>query len=1214
MNKPRNRSLMMVVITLMMLVLVAGALHSLAAAAGPAAQGAAQAPYRADQAELRAQAEATGRAPVIVGLSLPAYTPQAMAAGGDEALGLQTMIAQEQQGLLARLSSHQVDNVKQYEYIPFMALSVDAAGLDALYADPQVTSIEEDRLEAPLLDDSVPLVRAHFAHYIFYDGSSQAVAVLDTGVDKTHDDLSGRVISEACYSTESPIQNTRSLCPGGSNSSTAPGSGLDCAAGISGCDHGTHVAGIAAGTATDADLISIQVFSRVDDVTGNTPCANAGRTSPCTLSYVSDQVAALNRVYALRNTFNIAAVNMSLGAGQNISTCDSTESARKTIIDALRNTNIVTVIAAGNSGFVNALGSPACISTAISVGATDMNDAVANFSNAAGFMTLWAPGANIDSTVPNNATQPKNGTSMAAPHVAGAVAVLKEANPNLSAAQIVSLLTSNGPNVTDQRTTSPVTKRRLDVYGALCDIITCDGDDFRTLSLNVSRAGLISPSLDRDHYFYNGAAGEQVTIEMDRTSGTLDPYLELYDPNGNRVALNNNGGAGNNARINGYTLQHNGRYQIVARSYSGSGGYNVKVSHNVVTLNPAPYISTLSPRSATGTFTGSSFWARIYGQNFMPQSQVLLNGSYRPMYYSHSNLIWIWVYGSDLGLPWPRTSIVHVRNPAPGGGYSNPGYLSITSPFLGISELVTPTAGSNINSGIATTFAISWTHPISSWREMQNMDLILRDEHNQTAAWVRLTEGDPDSTLKLLNPAEDGTPVGEGLPGEPLDLVISDTVTLHLDESSMFGSGMTVIMSPTLTFGPEAVGTYNIEFRVDNAEGEVQADDVLGQLTIAPPGCDAPVSEVVVDGPSTAMSGASYNYTALLTPTAATAPISYTWTPEPDSGQGTAVATYNWTDAGEKVVMVNAENCGAFFAAGVQVTQVATTGAPDLGISKSGPAVALAGQPITYTLALSNSGAQTATNVTVVDTMPHGASYVSGGVLVGDTVTWNLGDLSGYGTVTETQFAVTANDTITNSSYGVTASGGYGDNGSAVVTTRIVDALLTVTPTMTGTLQYGAGSSLAEITVPAGALFETTTLVYEELDGAGQAPVASNAARAFLFEAYQSNEKVDGLTFGEAVTIQLGYRDEDVAGLNEQNLTLAYRDADGWSSAGVSCQTDAIAKRVTCQLQDAPAGAYRLTASWNLFLPSILGGKETAFHPVPALRPAGSELVAPSGP
>ncbi|MEZ4663263.1 MAG: S8 family serine peptidase [Caldilineaceae bacterium] len=235
------------------------------------------------------------------------------------------------------------------------------------------------------------------------------------------------------------------------------------------------------------------------------------------------------------------------------------------------------MISAGNSGFHRLpWGSPPA-SPARSAWARRTKTTLSPvFPISSSLTTLLAPGGNINSTVFFDGYQPKSGTSMAAPHVAGAVAVLKQALPTASVTQIRNALTSTGPLIADARGGGSVSKRRLDVYYALCALITCDSDDYKYLSIPQTVNGTISPANDRDHYFLYNTAGTRVTIEMARTSGNLDPYLELYDPTGVRVALNNNGGSGNDALINNYTLQRTGRYQIIARgSGAATGAYTL---------------------------------------------------------------------------------------------------------------------------------------------------------------------------------------------------------------------------------------------------------------------------------------------------------------------------------------------------------------------------------------------------------------------------------------------------------------------------------------------------------------------------------------------------------------------------------------------------------------------------------------------------------------
>src|SRR5262249_23380777 len=147
--------------------------------------------------------------------------------------------------------------------------------------------------------DSFPLVGATRAWAGGFKGAGKTVAVLDSGVDKSHPSLAGMVVSEACYSTNDPAAGYSSLCPGGVEASTDPGSGVHCTVlgGIGYCGHGTHIAGIAAGrsgVAYGANVISMQVMSFVEN-----PEECRGLAS-CLLSRTSDVISALNRVYELR--------------------------------------------------------------------------------------------------------------------------------------------------------------------------------------------------------------------------------------------------------------------------------------------------------------------------------------------------------------------------------------------------------------------------------------------------------------------------------------------------------------------------------------------------------------------------------------------------------------------------------------------------------------------------------------------------------------------------------------------------------------------------------------------------------------------------------------------------------------------------------------------------------------------------------------------------
>ncbi len=402
-----------------------------------------------DFTEIQTVANAMGKVEVIVGVNAPSADENAAAfnAAADS--------------LQAAFIGHNAVMLHRYEYIPFVVLELDAAALNVAAASPMVSGMQLNALYAPAMDTSVVQIGADGpggAWSMGMDGSGWTVAVLDTGVDFKHDALADRIVSQACYSravSSYPYYTSKSACPKGVRESVAPKSARYCALSYQGCDHGTHVAGTMVseddtytGVAPAANLIAIQVFSEVDS-------AFYCSTGKCPLSFVSDQVKGLERVFALRNQYRIAAINMSLGGGEysSQSACDSDQSntATKAIIDKLKRNGIATVIASGNDGYTSAMGAPGCISSAVSVGAVDGSDSVASFSNSASFLDLLAPGVSITSAEPKNTFGTKQGTSMATPHVAGAWALLKQADPTLTVDEALDILKETGVSVTDDR-------------------------------------------------------------------------------------------------------------------------------------------------------------------------------------------------------------------------------------------------------------------------------------------------------------------------------------------------------------------------------------------------------------------------------------------------------------------------------------------------------------------------------------------------------------------------------------------------------------------------------------------------------------------------------------------------------------------------------------------------------------------------------------------
>lgn len=426
---------------------------------------------------LSEKAQNIGSVRVIVMLDTP-FQPEGQLDGLPAVESQRLAVQRAQDILLAYLPGYDSQSVKKFSTIPAVALAVNAEGLAALASNPNVVSIQEDWVVPATLAESTPLIGATDVWASGYTGEGQTVAILDTGVDKTHPFLTNKVVSEACYSTNDSSYNSVTVCPGGVSQSTATGSAMPyggvCPSGE--CDHGTHVAGIAAGkdngsigfngVAKNASIIAVQVFSKF-------PADQCDGYSACVMSYTSDQILGLERVYDLRDTYEIAAVNMSLGGGKYTSqtTCDSVNAAIKQVIDNLRSVGIATVIASGNNGYTDGISSPGCVSSAVSVGSTGDGsdgataDVVSYYSNSISFLDLLAPGQWITSSTPNGGYDAWSGTSMATPHVVGAWALLKSKYPSATVDQIQNFLVLSGKSITDSR--NGVKTPRINVKAAL---------------------------------------------------------------------------------------------------------------------------------------------------------------------------------------------------------------------------------------------------------------------------------------------------------------------------------------------------------------------------------------------------------------------------------------------------------------------------------------------------------------------------------------------------------------------------------------------------------------------------------------------------------------------------------------------------------------------------------------------------------------------------
>ncbi|XP_071485728.1 aqualysin-1-like [Diadema antillarum] len=215
-------------------------------------------------------------------------------------------------------------------------------------------------------------------------GSGYTVWVIDTGVHDTHINFGGRA-EQVVDCTDASSQTSEGCIVGGSDEN----------------GHGTHCAGTVGsntyGVATGVSIKGVRVLGRFG--AGSTNSIMAG----CD--------------YVVENAVGNDVASMSLGGGAST----SLDSAVAAMVSA----GVPTAVAAGNSNEDACSTSPARESSAITVGATDNSDRRSSFSNYGSCVDIFAPGTDITSTwnSGNTATNTISGTSMACPHVAGAIAL-----------------------------------------------------------------------------------------------------------------------------------------------------------------------------------------------------------------------------------------------------------------------------------------------------------------------------------------------------------------------------------------------------------------------------------------------------------------------------------------------------------------------------------------------------------------------------------------------------------------------------------------------------------------------------------------------------------------------------------------------------------------------------------------------------------------------
>ena len=296
----------------------------------------------------------------------------------------------------------------RYKYsIKGFAAKMSASAVSALRSNPSVAYIEQDQIAHAVATqanatwglDRIDQRTLPLSNSYTYNQTGAGVDAycIDTGIRFTHVDFGGRAVT-----------GVDEITPGGT---AADGNG-----------HGTHTAGTIGGAtygvAKGVHLIAVRVLD------------NSGSGS------YSQVIAGIDWVTG-DHTTRPAVANMSLGGPVSTALDDA---VRRSIADG-----VTYCVSAGNSSANVSTQSPADVAEAITVGATDINDGFASFSNFGAGVDISGPGVNVTSdwNTSNTATNTISGTSMSCPHTSGTVALYLEANPSATPAAVASALTSN---------------------------------------------------------------------------------------------------------------------------------------------------------------------------------------------------------------------------------------------------------------------------------------------------------------------------------------------------------------------------------------------------------------------------------------------------------------------------------------------------------------------------------------------------------------------------------------------------------------------------------------------------------------------------------------------------------------------------------------------------------------------------------------------------
>lgn len=477
------------------------------------------------------------------------------------------------------------------------------------------------------------IIGADVLHDQGYTGEGKAVAILDTGIQASHeyfkdDNNNSRIVAQACFVQDvGEVEWAKCRDDGDAYPETDFGPN---AADItymteneqSYMDHGTHVAGLAAGNgnasapngiAPDADIVAVRIFG------------SGG-------AYDIDILNALDWIHTNAATYDITSVNLSLGGGlYSAGTCYSNdinylEYWYRIVYEDLIAAGVAPMVATGNDGAQNQISSPACIEPAIAVGSTNAYDtnlnsyeSISYFSNLSSQVDLLAPGHLVMSALPGSSYGLMSGTSMATPVSAGAFALLQSISSQSVSYWLAVLKGTGTPLDGDNIQNLP----RINVDWAACDVLDClvpptnlsfttATIDATTLNWTESPYGATPTSFE---ILYDG---QTQTVSQNVSSATLtvpdfNQTLQIRSKNGADVSDWAVFQVFYYSNINSYKLKNTYGDQVI----------DVQLAGDYCTSEVEPYIAFKYESTSSALrkiwISGPNGFTRISEQAYVPQ-------------------------------------------------------------------------------------------------------------------------------------------------------------------------------------------------------------------------------------------------------------------------------------------------------------------------------------------------------------------------------------------------------------------------------------------------------------------------------------------------------------------------------------------------------------------------------------------------------------------